>query len=58
MYLCSNKKYNDMVRWIGLALMTSKNMFSSSDRQTEIIKRVQREYLNLRKKLVISFNWG
>ena len=35
-----------------------KNMFSSSDRQTEIIKRVQREYLNLRKRLVISFNWG
>ena len=46
-----------MVRWIGLVLITYEN-HRQTDKQTEIINRMQREHTSLTTKLVISFIWG
>ena len=55
-----NSIVNSVNIQIGSVLKTPKTYDNhrQTDKQTEIINRVQIEHIRLRRKLVISFNWG
>ena len=47
--------------WLYMVVLMTQNTYvnhKQTDKQTEIINRVQREHISSRTKLAMSFNWG